>query len=77
MTHIAILRDATGTEQNRVQSDSIEALRGMVEAFLLPGMGPGDSIEFSDPQDDQTQAAYLQRAVSMTGKSPEEITGKT
>lgn len=41
----AILRDAEGIEQNRVASDDMDTLRVMVDAFLLPAAGPGDSIE--------------------------------
>jgi len=46
----AILRDANGTEQNRVNSENMDCLRLLVETFLLPGAGPGDTIEIGEPQ---------------------------
>lgn len=45
----AILRDADGVEQNRVAGDDIDVVRIMVETFLLPAVGPGDTIEFGMP----------------------------
>jgi hypothetical protein len=44
----AILRDASGVEQNRVGSPDWGILILLVETFLLPGCGPGDTIEFGE-----------------------------
>jgi hypothetical protein len=45
----AILRDSQGVEQDRVSSDQFNVLLELVSSVLVPGAGPGDTIEFGEP----------------------------
>ena len=47
---IATLVCGNGDQLETVQSENIHVLRALIEMFLLPMAGPGDTIEIGDPQ---------------------------